>query len=175
MTVSFLFIGCNDYDGYQSRKEVKRTIKTADDLIRNQPSPTDFDYSLERYNLIKRAYWVNGERDKARALPCPIKDMPLGYVVLLTNNGAVIGQFTVAGKITALSKWLSPTSEKYSMGSGYNNWLADESGTYGDELDGIFFFTAGDDQYIQYSGNYLYSDVPFLFDAPILKVQSTTK
>lgn len=28
----------------------------------------DISYSLERYNLIRRAYWVNGHREKANSL-----------------------------------------------------------------------------------------------------------
>lgn len=32
------------------------TINIANKLQHNQPTPTDIDYSLERYNLIRRAY-----------------------------------------------------------------------------------------------------------------------
>lgn len=96
-------------------------------LVENQPTPTDIDYSLERYNLIKRTYWVNGMRDKARALPTPIADMPLGYIVLLTESGSVVGRFVVDGKVSSLNSFLTPDSEYYEKSGGEyssrNNWL----------------------------------------------------
>lgn len=46
-------------------KDTENTLKIGNKLAYNQPTPKDIDYSLERYNLIKRAYWVNGQREKA--------------------------------------------------------------------------------------------------------------
>lgn len=43
-------------------------IDIANTLASNQPTPTDINYSLERYNLIRRGYWVNGMREKANAI-----------------------------------------------------------------------------------------------------------
>ena len=67
--------GC-EYDAaaatYGTEADVAATQRTADKLQAAQPTPTDIEYSLERYNLIRRAYWVNGRREKANALPCPI-------------------------------------------------------------------------------------------------------
>ena len=63
----------------------------------NQPTPTDIDYSLERYNLIRRTYWVNGQREKANSLPCQV-EKPLGYIVLFAESGAVVSSFVVDGK-----------------------------------------------------------------------------
>lgn len=42
----------------------KQINNLGDKFAPNQPTPTDIDYSLERYNLIRRAYWVNGQREK---------------------------------------------------------------------------------------------------------------
>ena len=42
-----------------SEADVQKTKDAANTLQYNQPTPTDLDYSLERYNLIRRAYWVN--------------------------------------------------------------------------------------------------------------------
>lgn len=50
---------------YGSLDDVKNTQEAANLLQYNQPTPTDIDYSLERYNLTRRAYWVNGQREKA--------------------------------------------------------------------------------------------------------------
>lgn len=161
----FGLAGCDDTD---SREDVLNTRDITDKLVNNQPTPTDIDYSLERYNLIKRAYWVNGMRDKANSLTSPIADMPLGYVVLFTESGDVVGQFTVDGKVTSLNSYLTPDSEYYEGGSNYNRWLADVDGSYGSNDNGIFFFTT-DGKYVEWTGTYIYSDIPFDVEATVLK------
>ena len=156
-----------------SRQDVKNQQEAANSLQKNQPTPTDIDYSLERYNLIRRTYWVNGQREKANALPCEI-EKPLGYIVLFTESGAVVGSFIVDGKVSSLNSFLTPDSEYYEcdLESGTyrdNKWLADVDGSYGENDNGIFFFTT-DGKYIEWTGTYLYSDIPFEVDSPILNV-----
>lgn len=165
-----------------SKADTKSTIDIADKLQTNQPTPTDIDYSLERYNLIRRAYWVNGQREKANALPCEV-EKPLGYVVLFGESGTVIGSFVVDGKVSSLNSFLTPDSEYYEKDIGTssggselspvdrwsNKWLADVDGSYGENDTGIFFFTP-DGKYIEWTGTYLYSDIPFEVENPILKV-----
>ena len=147
----------------QKQEEVQRTLST------NQSTPTDIDYSLERYNLIKRAYWVNGQREKAMSIVCAI-DKPLGYIVLFADNGAVVGRYVVDGKVTSLNSYLTPDSEYYDGGSYSNRWLADVDGSYGENDSGIFFFTT-DGNYFEWTGTYLYTDVPVKVDNPILYVE----
>lgn len=163
---SICFTGC-DING--STADVSNTKKVASDLQSNQPTPTDIEYSLERYNLIRRAYWVNGQREKANALPCSIVK-PLGYIVLFTNSGAAVGSFIVDGKVSSLNSFLTPDSEDYAITNGHSEWLADVDGSYGSNDDGIFFFTP-DGKYIEWTGIYLYSDIPFEVDDPILNVK----
>lgn len=171
-----LLTGCDilDENKTNTRQDVNDTLEIGNKLSSVQETPTDIDYSLERYNLIKRAYWVNGMRDKARTLPSPIADMPLGYIVLLTESGSVVGKFTVDGKVTSLNSYLTPDSEYYerSCGSGCTNnrWLPDVDGSYGTNDNGIFFFTT-DGKYIEWTGLYLYSDIPFTVNNPIVKVK----
>ena len=140
----------------------------ADTLAANQPTPTDINYSLERYNLIRRTYWVNGQREKANMLVCPI-EKPLGYIVLFAGN-AVVGRFVVDGKVSSLNSYLTPDSEYYELVYGgthtyANKWLADVDGTYGENDSGIFFFTP-DGKYVEWTGEYLYSDIPFMVENP---------
>lgn len=153
-----------------SRMDNYNTATNASRMQENQPTPTDIEYSLERYNLIKRAYWVNGQREKANALPCQIKK-PLGYVILLTESGSVVGKFTVDGKVSSLNSFLTPDSEYYEEGGGEwsfeNKWIADVDGSYGENDSGIFFFTP-DGKYVEWSGIYLYSDIPFEVAAPVV-------
>ena len=144
----------------------------ANKLQYRQPVPTDIDYSLERYNLIRRTYWVNGQREKANALVCEV-EKPLGYIVLFTESGGIVGSFIVDGKVSSLNSFLTPDSEYYEdSGGSYpagNEWIADVDGSYGENDKGIFFFTP-DGKYIEWTGTYLYSDIPFIVDNPIIKI-----
>lgn len=158
-------VGCDipengTYNDQQNTKLVAR------DLQSHQPTPTDINYSLERYNLIRRAYWVNGQREKANALVCEI-EKPLGYIALFTSNGSVVEKFIVDGKVSSLNSFLTPDSEEYA--SSYSEWLADVDGSYGENDAGIFFFTP-DGKYVEWTGTYLYSDIPFEINDPILRV-----
>lgn len=160
-----------------SREDKQNTLEVGNKLAENQPTPTDIDYSLERYNLIRRTYWVNGQREKANALACEI-EKPLGYIVLFGEAGTVIGSFVVDGKVSSLNSYLTPDSEYYeqhrsdgdnSFSVSDNSWLPDVDGSYGSNDNGIFFFTP-DGKYIEWTGTYLYSDIPFVVDNPVIKV-----
>lgn len=170
--VMTLFCGC---EAEQSGTLADRaaTKEVAGKLAQNQPTPTDINYSLERYNLIRRAYWVNGQREKANALPCSV-DKPLGYIVLFAGN-ATVGRFVVDGKVSSLNSYLSPDSEYFEIANGasaayYNCWLADVDGSYGENDNGIFFFTP-DGKYIEWTGEYLYSDIPFEVENPVVSYE----
>lgn len=149
-----------------SYADSQATLQVGNTLSTNQPTPTDIEYSLERFNLIRRAYWVNGEREKAMMVECPI-ERPLGYVVLMTESGAVVGRFVVDGKVTSLNSYLTPDSEYYSSGSSSSRWLPDVDGSYGSNDVGIFFFTP-DGHYYEWDSHYLYTDVPMEVDNPIV-------
>lgn len=170
LSICFLFVGCSEVIS-GTKQDTQNTIENANKMQMNQPTPTDIDYSLERYNLIRRTYWVNGNREKANALPCEV-EKPLGYIVLFSGN-VVVGNFVVDGKVSSLNSFLTPDSQWYeaSVGSGIikNEWLADVDGSYGENDSGIFFFTP-DGKYIEWSGDYLYSDIPFIVDSPVLNI-----
>lgn len=158
-------VGC-DASTYGSDADRQRTQSAASHLQENQPTPTDLDYSLERYNLVRRAYWVNGQREKANALVCAI-EKPLGYIVLFTESGSVIGRFVVDGKVSSLNSFLTPDSEYYEAGSAYNDWVADIDGSYGENDNGIFFFDI-QGNYIEWTGTYLYTDIPMEISNPVI-------
>ena len=99
LLASFALTGC---EVSATQKDINKTVDAGNVLAGNQPTPTDIEYSLERYNLIRRAYWVNGEKAKARAVARPA-EVPMGYCVLLSDMGQVIAQFNVDGKVTSLN------------------------------------------------------------------------
>ena len=147
----------------------------ADNLALHQSTPTDIDYSLERYNLIRRAYWVNGQREKANMLICEI-EKPLGYIVLFTGT-TVVSRFIVDGKVSSLNSFLTPSSVDSVKNYGSNvgcttitTEMADVDGSYGENDSGIFFFTP-DGRYIEWTGTYLYSDIPFTVENPVVRYE----
>ena len=167
-----ILTGCSEIT--ETSKDIKQTISIGDKLTKNQPTPTDIDYSLERYNLIRRSYWVNGQRERANTMVCEV-EKPLGYVALFLDNGGCVGKFIVDGKISSLNSYLTPDSEYYEKNTTYrsgqtdttpmvydysNKWLPDIDGSYGTNDNGIFFFTT-DGKYVEWTGTYLYSDIPF--------------
>lgn len=164
----FAFAACDTIS--QEKANTQTAMKGSAHIIENQPAPTDLDYSLERYNVIKRAYWVNGQRQKAMSLPCPV-EKPLGYIILLSASGAVMGRFVVDGKVSSLNSYLFPAEyPQYLYGNEVLVEVAGIDGCYGENVSGIFFFTP-DGKYIEWTGDFLYSDIPFAVDDPILKTE----
>lgn len=178
--IILVFTGCEYDDSMASangtKQDVFKTQANAMSLAERQPTPSDIEYSLERYNLIRRAYWVNGMRERANTLPCEI-EKPLGYIILFSGN-ATVGSFVVDGKVSSLNSYLTPDSEWYEQEywtegvsrRGANDWLADVDGSYGENDSGIFFFTP-DGKYIEWSGDYMYSDIPLAVDAPMVRYE----
>ena len=179
ITIAVLIVtcGCDVQTRSVARVDSEKTLAVGDKLSARQPTPTDVDYSLERYNLIRRTYWVNGMRERARAFPCPMQK-PLGNIVLFSQSGAIVGKFIVDGKVSSLNSFLAPNSEYYekcnagTLASTYaqsNKWLPDVDGAYGENDKGIFFFTP-DGKYIEWTGTYLYSDIPFEVGDPMVRI-----
>lgn len=174
---SFILCGCSYLDtdpasigGTKADTQVQKAV--ADTLASHQSTPTDIDYSLERYNLIRRAYWVNGQREKANTLICEV-EKPFGYIILFTGT-TIVGRFVVDGKVSSLNSYLTPSNVDSVKNYGTNvgcttitTEMADVDGSYGENDSGIFFFTP-DGRYIEWTGTYLYSDIPFEVSNPIV-------
>jgi len=159
---------------YDTQDDIDAQMNVASNLAASQSTPTDIDYSLERYNLIRRAYWVNGQREKANMLICDI-EKPLGYIVLFSGN-TTVGSFVVDGKVSSLNSFLTPGSVDDTYGNGSAGYttitteMADVDGSYGENDSGIFFFTP-DGKYIEWTGSYLYSDIPFEVADPVVSYE----
>lgn len=168
MMLAVMLSGC---EWNETNDDIVKQQEVTNTLSGSQQTPTDIDYSLERYNLIRRTYWVNGQREKANTYVCEI-EKPLGYIALFTDNGAVVGKFIVDGKVSSLNSFLTPNAvDEYVVEGGVKTIeLADVDGSYGENDSGIFFFTP-DGKYVEWTGTYLYSDIPFEIEDPILKVE----
>ena len=150
-----------------SGQDIVSTQEVADNLAISQPTPTDINFSLERYNLMRRAYWVNGQREKANSIICEVPK-PFGYIILFAGN-APVSRFIVDGKVSSLNSFLTPNAQDQYVGSGVVKTieLSDVDGSYGENDNGIFFFTV-DGNYVEWTGEYLYSDIPIEIDNPIV-------
>lgn len=159
---------------YDTQDDITSQMNVASNLAASQSTPTDIDYSLERYNLIRRAYWVNGQREKANTLICGI-EKPLGYIVLFSGN-TTVGSFVVDGKVSSLNSFLTPGTVDDTYGNSSAGFttvtteMADVDGSYGENDSGIFFFTP-DGKYIEWTGSYLYSDIPFEVADPVVSYE----
>jgi len=164
--------GCGNYTPSATQQNVKDTAIATENILANQKTPTDISFSLERYNLIKRAYWVNGEHEKANQVPCNV-EKPIGYITLIAGN-TILAQYTVDGKISSLNSYLSADSEWYEIANGsglyYNDWLADVDGSYGTNVNGVFWFDCNGN-YHEWNGTYHYSDIPLHIDDPTVHIQ----
>lgn len=172
---AFAFTACDETPVDIEQQNLDNARDAACGIVANQPAPTDIDSSLERYNVIKRAYWVNGQREKAMAVTCDV-DKPLGYIVLFSESGATIGRFIVDGKVSSLNSYLFPAYIQEIESHGSNGCATKEieipaiDGMYGRNIEGIFFFTP-DGKYIEWTGDFLYSDIPFTIDDPVLHIE----
>jgi len=98
----------------------------------------------------------------------------MGFIVLFNDMGRPILYTTVKGKVTSGSKRLTAPFQETALtrggvadasSSNFTDAPSDE-GTWGSSNPYIFFWTTSG-QYIQWSGNYLYSDKPIrITDSP---------
>lgn len=175
VVMMFSLIGCSLEPAPETgtKNDIASQKEVADALASSQKTPTDISYSLERYNLIRRTYWVNGQREKANTLPCEVVK-PLSYIVLFSGN-TIVGSFVVDGKVSSLNSFLTPScvDNIHCHGSAgcttTTTEMADVDGSYGENDSGIFFFTP-DGNYFEWTGDYLYSDMPFIIEDPVVKV-----
>lgn len=170
LIVSISLSGCKNLNLTNGTKQDNQTTaQVAGSLSERQPTPTDIEYSLERFNLIRRAYWVNGQREKSREVVCSV-NRPLGYIVLFAGN-TLINRFTVDGKVSSLNSYLTANNvEKYYNGTTINTEMPDIDGSYGENDGGIFFFTV-DGSYVEWTGDYIYSDMYMEVENPAVVVR----
>lgn len=120
------------------------------------PSPT-LDTSLERQNLVERLQRINQQNMS-------------GFVYLL-SYGRVVASYPIRGKVTSLNAYLMQGETPCSV-DGRMCEVPDYDGAYGKNHDGIFFFTADSNAYVEWAGDYLFSDQPLDLNQEPLMIRS---
>lgn len=139
--------------------ETTKAQEVTKNVIENIPVP-NLTTSSERKNVARRAELFNNE-DK------------ISYIYFV-NYGKVMAFFTVKGKVSSLRSYMTPTEKivsKWGNPCDYNSRVCansseayvlsapDIDGTYGENVEGIFFFTT-EGAYVEWKGDYMMSDQP---------------
>lgn len=123
----------------------------------------DLKTSAERQNIARRAVTFDDENK-------------VTYIYLV-NFGKVMAFYTVKGKVSSLNSFLTPLDKLVfddgkpcNSGSDATNpcYLVagpDIDGAYGENADGIFFYTT-DGAYVEWRGDYMVSDQPLKLTTP---------
>ena len=142
---------CDAQPRTPSARQVEQTAAQTNqaNLNRSVPIPV-LPMSQERENLVKRATRIN------------VQNMS-SCVTLFAENGAVVAFFPVQGKVSSLNSYLLSGDQIVDgVSGGYRQSLVveqpDIDGAYGQNADGIFFFTADTDAYVEWKGSYFWSD-----------------
>jgi hypothetical protein len=161
--------GCGSEDskiGEQTKKDMQYTEDVAARMAKAVPPPA-LTTSNARVTLKKRAERWNTES----------KD---GYIYLL-DHGIVMGFYATKGLPQSLNSYLTTNDQIVTAKVGGSSQALtveapDIDGTYGKNADGIFFFTADTDAYVEWKGDYLFTDQPLrLVNQPLLVRQVTDK
>lgn len=151
-----LFLGgCELNSNSSYSKDSAKVEETQKRVQQSVPIP-QIKTSAERKNIAARATLFDNENK-------------ITYIYLI-NYGKVMAFFSVQGKVSSLNSYLTPMDKLvYSNGASCDNSYHSElcyvvsspdiDGAYGENADGIFFFTT-EGAYIEWKGDYMVSDQP---------------
>lgn len=159
LIIFYLFLagntGCEIEPTTQQQSSHEIGMKATEDavkgLVTNDTLPV-VTKSLERENLKRRIEFIN-QPDR------------IGYLYLLTENGQLIREVQVLGKVSSLNSYLTPMEEIKKIDADLGEWngeyvitvqAPDLDGSYGENQNGIFWFTP-DGIYQEWNGLYQYS------------------
>lgn len=141
--------GCEPSKNDTTRKEQFNQEENQKVLLNVQPPPR-ISVSAERKNLIERLRRLNNEN--------------MTGCVYLVSHGTVMAFYPVKGKVSSLNSYI--TGKDKIVDDPYGSVDAggqvveqpDYDGSYGKNAEGVFFFTADTNTYVEWVGEYLYSD-----------------
>lgn len=132
-------------------------------LIKDIPAPR-LQTSLERKNLAERLERINQQNMS-------------GFIYLL-SYGRVVASYPIRGKVTSLNAYLMGAEQavRDPVGTmeGRQSLLMEQpdfDGAYGKNAEGVFFFTADTNAYVEWAGEYLFSDQPLRLNQEPLMVR----
>lgn len=150
--------GCSDATQAESSQlnSQKMLEETQKRLQESVPVPT-INNSQTRKAIAERAKVFDAENK-------------VTYVYLI-NYGKVMAFYPVKGQVVSLRSYLTPVDKLINERQENCTWSSSESpcfvitapdidGTYGENADGIFFFTADTNAYVEWKGDYMVSDQP---------------
>lgn len=129
------------------------------------------DKAAEAANSI--SFSQNAEIDNIkRRLELTSDPGAVGFIVLLNQSGQPIAYYGVKGKVTSSGKRLTRADEIWSTASSEGiRGAASDEGTFGSSDPYIYFWTA-EGRYVQWSGEYIYSDKPLRLSVKPLVVSA---
>jgi hypothetical protein len=145
----------NPTQGVQSQEQ-EAQVKNQSTLFKTQPLPS-LDYSVERQNLIERMKRLNDRN-------------LIGYIYLMSDTGQTVASYVTKGKVSSLTSYLTggeilvdwkgrPCSDWATGSTCYAVESPDMDGSYGNNPDGIFFFT-DTGAMVEWTGPYVWTDQP---------------
>ena len=145
---AFALTGCFDST---AKLEQELTEANQERLLNTQP-PVQLDWSLEREQINKRTSLWND----------PNK---VSYIYLV-SYGKVMAFYTIKGKVSSVNSQITnPTQITKRFSGAFTMPSPAEDGSYGENGDGIFFFTT-DGTYVEWAGEYMLADKPLKMATP---------
>ena len=167
--IALMASSCDSKDGSYTvdTAKVEETQKRVQESV---PIP-NITTSAERKNIAARAVLFDSESK-------------VTYIYLV-SFGKVMAFYPVKGKVSSLNSYLSPLDKLVREGGKPCVWESpvgscmvvsspDIDGAYGENADGIFFFTT-EGAYVEWKGDYMVSDQPLKLTTQPELVQNITK
>lgn len=168
LSCSVFIAGCEPIPAQPSTSQVNaQAVEANQQRLQTVIPAPQLQTSLERKNLVERLERVNQQNMS-------------GFIYLL-SQGHVVASYAVRGKVTSLNSYLQAEqaltydSKCSGRGEGYCAGQLveqpDYDGAYGKNDDGVFFFTADSNAYVEWHGEYLFSDQPLKLNQEPLMVR----
>jgi len=143
----FALSGCDEITTTAEENKTAETLKSSGKVSEQYTIP-QLGRSLDYENVIRRLEYLN-------------QGNTVGYLYCMSDMGTVIKEVQVAGKVTSLNTFVSPNykQEKVTGTNGnitIETELPDVDGTYGNNIDGCFWFTP-DGKYGEWNGKCYFS------------------
>lgn len=170
LAASFGLAGCSDaslpVSSVGSHEEQGKAMEKNQKRLQSNYKIPQLEQSLEIENNHRRLEFLN-------------KSDAIGYVYLM-SHGKVVTFYTIRGKVSSLNSYSTAMEQIVdsdgdlcsgpngycSAGSGYMVQAPDIDGSYGKNVEGIYFFTT-ENAYVEWAGEYMYSSEPLKITTPL--------